>query len=359
MKPLAVALPLLGGIGAVLAVFSYSGSFSTKPPAAPAWQETQAEPPLPEVQAVPRPQAQVSMPLVEFTKLYNSIEQLADEAEVVIEGTALDSTPIPYRESESSERTVSLTKVRVQVTKSFSDGIKRGDVLTVVEAGGFNTKQGLGLGEKFNLPPEELSEVVDVQMDGIPVMSQGDRVLLFLSQARTVHYLDEPFYGILGMYQGKFHIQDQEGRVFRSVSQYDEAISKDLATPKTDAEALIQTHIQAKKGSVQRQSLFPCCSQSLIKTRATKKAPSNERAFFRAVLKASSKPEPPKGPRLLTEPCFHPSPYAGRYPFSTESRMNSCANAQRRSEPWPMCALRSNTLSSVMPCVCHTTPSVW
>lgn len=141
----------------------------------------------------------------DFAKVYNTIDELAQKANIIIEGQVLESVSFDYYAPGNDEATV-LTKSKVQVTKSFDGKTKVGDILTFIEPGGVTTKKALGIDKKVNLPQEQWNDKVEV-INNVPNMKPNETVLIFGSSPQANFYVvNEPHYWILGSHQGKFNI---------------------------------------------------------------------------------------------------------------------------------------------------------
>ncbi|WAA09810.1 hypothetical protein [Fervidibacillus albus] len=151
---------------------------------------------------------------VDFTRIYNSIEDLTEDASLIIEGKVLETESFNWQVGE--DRTV-YTKVNVEVEKVLKGDVQVGQVLTVMEPGGITTKEEAGIGKKFkDYPKEQLKEKVKVVFNGVPNMEMNDKVLLFADKTDFfASSLNEEHYVVLGAHQGKFNIKN--GKVSRFV----------------------------------------------------------------------------------------------------------------------------------------------
>lgn len=247
---LTCSLVVLGGIG-------YSLSHQTKATfpqnqAAPAMKSPQALKTTTSATIQHTPIAPTPLPGIpvmkqepEIIKFYNSYEELADISDSAIEGTVLDATPCVYQPPADPPRAYATTQVRVQVQKSFTNLLHKGDVITIMENGGVIARKSLGTDPNYILTPNDLQDKVQVLIDGVPVMAPGEDVLLFISPSQIVHGPNnETYYSIRGMYQGKFLIQ--QDTVFRVVPEGYVSDFKSLQSKLSDAEAIIQARMQAK-----------------------------------------------------------------------------------------------------------------
>ncbi|MGG3739447.1 hypothetical protein [Aeribacillus pallidus] len=142
---------------------------------------------------------------VDFEKIYNNVEELMEDATVIIEGKVLETSSVHH---EVGEDRVVFTKVNVKVSKVYTGDVKAGQELTFIEPGGMITKEAAGVGKKFkDYPKEKLKEKVKVVFNGVPNMEKNDKVLLFGVKS-DFPLLEEEHYGILGAHQGKFNIKN-------------------------------------------------------------------------------------------------------------------------------------------------------
>ncbi|PWK14942.1 hypothetical protein [Tumebacillus permanentifrigoris] len=143
----------------------------------------------------------------DFAKLYNSYEDLAQNAEIIVVGNVLETKSVDYTPqglNEAQPQTVSYVKV----TKSFNSNAKEGDLLTFVEAGGVTTKKAVGLDKKVDLPKEKWNDKIQIDFNGVPAMKPTETVLLFgVKPQSDFRVIDEPYYYVLGAHQGKFLIK--------------------------------------------------------------------------------------------------------------------------------------------------------
>lgn len=196
-----------------------------------------------------KPAANIEKVMVEadFLKVYNNIDELAQKADIIIEGNVLESVSFDYYASGNDTATV-LTKSKVQVTKSYSPKVNVGDILTFIEPGGVTTKKALGIDKKMNLPQERWGDKVEV-INNIPTMKPNEKVVIFGSVPDpNFNVVNEPHYWVLGSHQGKFNItngfaergvpNDMKAEGFSSLkmseSEMDQQIKASLAKKATN-----------------------------------------------------------------------------------------------------------------------------
>lgn len=149
----------------------------------------------------------------DFENIYFSIEELTQDADVIIKGDVLEANSFDFNKN-------TFTKSQIKVTESFNDKAKVGDILTFVEVGGTTTIGALAsyYPEKIQVNDENKDESVEVTINDSPVMGQGDQVVLFGVKSKDKLYLkNHDYYLPLGTYQGKFDVKN--GKIKRFVSQ--------------------------------------------------------------------------------------------------------------------------------------------
>jgi hypothetical protein len=135
----------------------------------------------------------------DMTVLYSSIAQLAKNSDLIVWGK------VDYVDWN----TVQYTKVSMEVTKTFSSGAKKGDIITVLDEGGITTQAAIirDTGNKFGetIGPKEENTKVQVLFEGAPLAKVGDEAVYFLAVG-DLPIIPGKFYGPIGAYQGKFNI---------------------------------------------------------------------------------------------------------------------------------------------------------
>ncbi|MDF2946451.1 MAG: hypothetical protein K0S51_1130 [Bacillales bacterium] len=146
-------------------------------------------------------------------KTYNTVSELKLNSDTIFEGKILDIEYFDFK-------TNTFSKLKIRVTKNFTSNIKKGDVISVVEAGGITTKGNIQkyVSDKFNIPVKLSSDLVAVTFNGIPLSKVGEKVILFAGEDKEDFYnLNEKVYYPIGSNQGKFIIDEQSNKVFRHI----------------------------------------------------------------------------------------------------------------------------------------------
>jgi hypothetical protein len=166
-----------------------------------------------------------------LTKIYKSISELKDDSDIIIEGTVKDTTsvmqgPVPF----------TISQVHVdEVYMSNDPDIVRGGEAHIIETGGiinpdFQIKEFL---EKFPGKPIDSGKVKpkEMTMDGISVLKPYNHAILF-AKRYTGKATQEKAYVILGVYQGKFLVED--GKVIHDIPDKVKVKFKDEFKSKSD-----------------------------------------------------------------------------------------------------------------------------
>ncbi|MBK5448239.1 hypothetical protein JFU18_06195 [Bacillus sp. TH22] len=146
----------------------------------------------------------------DFAKGFRDAKALTIESDVIVEGKVLDSEYFDFN-------TNTFTRSKIQVSKSFNDAVKAGDIIQIVEIGGKTTKGKLQEydPEKLKIPKDELNTEVEVLFDGAPTSKKDDEVLIFAKEDKEDFFgLKEKVFITLNSYQGKFTI-DKDKKVKR------------------------------------------------------------------------------------------------------------------------------------------------
>lgn len=165
--------------------------------------------------------------IVDRAKIYETIESLYEDADLVFEGVVLHTENIPRKEGTPKTR----SQVKVNRIIKSNKPIKEGDILTFMESGGLARKGDIAYGGK----PEALAkesrpeEMIPVYFNGVAPMKQGDRVILFANYAldfikRKSVKIEEgqPIpdnYMIVGGSDGKFYLNGN--RAIRKIGEMD------------------------------------------------------------------------------------------------------------------------------------------
>ncbi|MCU5376813.1 hypothetical protein OCA08_06645 [Bacillus cereus] len=146
----------------------------------------------------------------DLAKTYNSVEELIDSSDIVIEGKVIERKSFDFK-------TNTFTHLKVNVTKSFNDTVKVNDVINIIEAGGVTTKGKIQeyYPEKMKLQENELDKPIEVLFDGAQNSKIDEKVLIFGGEIKDNFFgLNEIAYMPLNSYQGKFTI-DIDNKVKR------------------------------------------------------------------------------------------------------------------------------------------------
>ncbi|MCJ7689434.1 MAG: hypothetical protein MUO60_08965 [Clostridiaceae bacterium] len=143
-----------------------------------------------------------------ITKLYDTVDKLKLDADIIIEGEVLDLSYFDRKEA-------TFTKSLIKVTRSYNGNAKAGDIINLVEAGGITTQDAINkyshyeekFGKLSNTEREEAKvKKVKVEFDIATTVQKGEEIFLFAKNEKD--FFGEDVYFPLGTYQGKFLIKD-------------------------------------------------------------------------------------------------------------------------------------------------------
>ncbi|PFO61351.1 hypothetical protein [Bacillus cereus] len=140
----------------------------------------------------------------DFKKTYDSVQDLVNSSDIIIEGKIIETN---YFDKDQS----TFTKSKVQVTKSFNNKAKTGDIIHVLERGGITTKGKIHEynPEKFEISENEKNTPVQISFDGAPITKKNESVLIFGVQQKPGFFgFNETIYYPLNSHQGKFNIDN-------------------------------------------------------------------------------------------------------------------------------------------------------
>jgi len=176
------------------------------------------------VEAIPEDSEKIvaGYSLVDKIKSYNSLEDLVDSSDIIIQGEVLAVRYFDYNLNTDFGST--FTESKIIVTKSYNNKVSKGDIVTFYESGGFTTKYNMilmsGAKEKFGdryyelckTTPEEEEKAKDIRVFnygfyGGKIMQPKDNVVLFGAKSNDA-IIDGPHYNPVGGYEGKFIIND-------------------------------------------------------------------------------------------------------------------------------------------------------
>jgi hypothetical protein len=182
----------------------------------------------------------------DFVKTYENVKELATNSDIIVEGKIIESQYFDFN-------TNTFTRSKIQVSKSFNDVVKAGDVIQFIEVGGVTTKGKLQEydPEKIKVSKSEVNQPIEVLLDGAPTSKKGENVLLFAKEDKEDFFgLKEKVFLSLNSYQGKFTI-DENNKVKRYVEKHDqkltEAPNESLSTNKSNS---VEAH-SAKETSLE------------------------------------------------------------------------------------------------------------
>lgn len=135
-----------------------------------------------------------------LSKSYNNIQDLKNDSYAIVLGDVLLSDKsIRYNDH------VDLAISDVKIIECYSGNMNPGDIISIEETG-VRDDQG------------------DISIDGVPLLKKNMRVLLFLTEPSNIVQGDQMGYGIVGVYQGKFFV-DQNDQIYSSSLYSDHAVS--------------------------------------------------------------------------------------------------------------------------------------
>jgi hypothetical protein len=160
----------------------------------------------------------------DFSKGYKTIKDLKKDADLVVAGNIVEVQYFDFN-------TNTFTKSKVEITKSFNNNAKKGDIINVIERGGITTKGNLQKydPDKLNIPSEQFDDEVEVSVDNAPLSKIGDNVIVFAKEDKEDFFqLNEKNYIILNSYEGKFLVQKGTKMYKRHQQDKDVNIDKDV-----------------------------------------------------------------------------------------------------------------------------------
>lgn len=168
-----------------------------------------------------------------FKQTYNSIEELINVAEIIIEGEVLETSSFEHNRSI-------YTKSLIKVTKSYNQNVMLGDNITFVEIGGITTKGEISKNTfgKVKVKKEDLDTPVEVVFNKMPVMKKKEKVLIFGVSPASNDLLPEKYFFPVGSYQGKFNIN--QGIVKRFVPKEEVDIYNSLEISQKELNVILE-----------------------------------------------------------------------------------------------------------------------
>ncbi|MCP8615462.1 hypothetical protein [Salirhabdus salicampi] len=134
----------------------------------------------------------------EFTKIFNTVNSLTQESDIIIEGQVLTTNSFVVNG-------LLYTESKVEVSKSFIDKKLTGKVLSFIEIGGYASDEQV---DKLSVPTaikkNNASSVNEFVLKGVPTMKPKEKVLIFGIQPKKEKLISKEYYLPIGSFQGKF-----------------------------------------------------------------------------------------------------------------------------------------------------------
>lgn len=137
-----------------------------------------------------------------LSKVYENVQDLQNDAYAVVLGDVIKSDEdIFYNDL------VHISVSDVKVLECYTGNINEGEIISIEETGCRD-------------------EAGDISIDGVPLLKENVKVLLFLTEPDNTIQKDKDGYGIIGVYQGKFFL-DNDDNVYQSAfySEYSQPIT--------------------------------------------------------------------------------------------------------------------------------------
>jgi len=153
-----------------------------------------------------------NLPIVSTTaSLANySVESLVSKSTAIVEGEIISLDYFDFNIN-------TYTKAKLKVLNSYTDDVKVGDVITIVDLGGITTLDKIKLNDGYEGKPGTVSPIIEkdkttkvqVLFNSSPLMKLNERIVFFGVESKDDFYkLSEKYYITLGSYQGRFKITD-------------------------------------------------------------------------------------------------------------------------------------------------------
>jgi len=171
---------------------------------------------------------------------YTNVESLVNKSTAIVEGEIIG---LDYFDFNSD----TYTKAKLKVSNSFTDEVKVGEEITIVDMGGITTLDKIKLTDGYEGKPGTVSPItekdkttkVQVLFNGSPLIKLNDRIVFFGAESKDNFYkLSEKYYISIGSYQGRFKITND------MTERYNEDPSNtvvSLKMTKTDLEGKIKS----------------------------------------------------------------------------------------------------------------------
>lgn len=161
----------------------------------------------------------------------NSTEKIAKAAEIMVRGEVIEANSFTINNNDIPQV---VTLVKVKVTHDYMEQTLAGKDVYFLQHGGTVELKDLDLPEKDFYPEIKImapEAKVNVVLSGVPVSTVGTEVLFFAVAIDDDFYqlnLDEPYYGTVGDYQGRFKL-DKNKKQFLPVEPDDQIVESSPA----------------------------------------------------------------------------------------------------------------------------------
>lgn len=177
----------------------------------------------------------------ERSNVFNNIDELIRYSEEVFEGTVQD---ISY----FNQGIDTYSKVLAKVNESYYGTLKKGDMVTIIEPGGYtklcNYIKIVGKSRFQNVSDKDASnQYVKIQWEGRPLTQVGDKLLILGGyDKKGITGFSSDYLQLPGYMDGKFNIDDS------SVERKSSDLSLDpLKMSKSEYKDIIKEHVKAIK----------------------------------------------------------------------------------------------------------------
>lgn len=168
--------------------------------------------------------------------IYDNVDQLTKNSEIVIEGTVKDQSCFNIEEGTP------YTKSNIQITKVYKGNLKENDTIKIAEMGGTTTldKMIKNSQDKFGSKSSDLkqkakSTKVNVVYDKLSPVKSGEKLLIFAVNEKE--FFKEEIYALLGTStQGLFKVNNDEVKRPKSSAFSDEKHSLKMSKKSIDGE---------------------------------------------------------------------------------------------------------------------------
>jgi len=143
-----------------------------------------------------------------LSKYFKSISELNQDSDIIIEGVVKNTKNVIY-----VQQAFTISEIDINEVYKSESKVVRGSTICVVEPGGIMDKEFLYKKYKEKFPEKyiDINEIEPVKdtFDGIPALEKGDYIIIFASKY-TGGVKSEDFYEPVGLYQGKFYINEDK-----------------------------------------------------------------------------------------------------------------------------------------------------